>query len=103
MMDDLDNGSAIWHEAFQRDIILVPFAGQNGIIAAAIRKEDLEEACSRAGLNSNSWDDVFSLGLGFFVETSAPGYGDNREEAYIEALKVFDETPPVVNWKPRDE
>ena len=89
--------SEIWHQAKEDGITLVPF-DSGGILTAAIRKEDIEEACRRAELDSNNWEDIYSLGIGFFINTAAPGYGETRKESYIDALRAFEELQPKVDW-----
>lgn len=89
----------IWHQARQNGIILIPFkAGEERILTAAIREEDLKEACRRTDLNPDSWEDIYSLGIGFFINTAAPGYGETRKESYIDALRAFEELQPKVDW-----
>jgi len=99
-VDERTDGE-IWYDAQSNGIILVPFNGgpdTNGILTAAIREEDLEEACRRANLDSESWEDIYSLGLGFFVSTSAPGHGPTRKESYLKALEAFEELQPKAQW-----
>lgn len=91
--------SEIWYDAQDEGIILVPFQGNEGILTAAIREEDLQEACRRANLDPDNWDDIRSLGLGFFINVAAPGHGETRKESYLAALKSFEELQPKAHWK----
>lgn len=98
LMEDERTDSDIWHDALEKGIVLVPFEGLNGFLVAAVREEDLIEACRRADLDHEDWEDIFSLGLGFFVEVGAPGNGEDRKTAYLEALQNFEELQPKAQW-----
>jgi hypothetical protein len=90
--EQLFDDGAIWQAAREDGIVLVPF-NSNGAssMCAAINNDFLEEAMKAMGLNPDSWDDVYSLGLGFFVDTSAPGSGANRAESYRDALAQYEQ------------
>lgn len=84
-----EESNKLWDEAHQLGIILVPFGGGEGHMSAAITEEFLDAFMKKNGLDPDSWDDIYDLGLGFFVETAAPGTGDTRLEAYQAALKAY--------------
>lgn len=86
-----DEELQIWRNAKERGICLIHWApGPNGTyMAAAIADEVLAAALDKFNLE-DTWTNIYSLGLGFFVEFSAPGNGKTIAQAYNDALTTYE-------------